>query len=72
MYQLTQTPAILRTTDGTHIPDDPANTDYADYLQWLEDGNTPMSAPVLPLPVVETPALNLAALEARVRKLEAR
>jgi hypothetical protein len=26
------------------IPFDPANTDYQEYLKWLEDGNTPLPA----------------------------
>ena len=26
------------------IPFDPANTDYQQYLKWLEEGNTPQAA----------------------------
>ena len=44
-YQLTQGDTILRTTDGAFIPSDPANTDYAAFLAWLEEGNTPEPAP---------------------------
>ena len=50
MYQLTPAPAILRLSDGAHIPADPANTDYAAYLQWLSDGNDPAPAPAPPVP----------------------
>ena len=48
MYQLTNATAILRLADSASIPADPANADYAKYLQWLADGNTP-------LPYVEPP-----------------
>ena len=39
---------ILRITDETFIPPDPANTDYAAYLAWVEEGNTPEPAPAPP------------------------
>ena len=32
---------VLRS-DGWSIPFDPANTDYQEYLRWLEAGNTPI------------------------------
>ena len=44
-YQLTTSNMILRITDETFIPPDPANTDYAAYLAWVEEGNTPEPAP---------------------------
>ena len=37
-YQLTATDSVIRTEDGACIPADPANRDYAEYLQWVEDG----------------------------------
>jgi hypothetical protein len=41
-YQLTATESsVIRTEDGACIPNDPANRDYAEYLQWVEDGGVP-------------------------------
>ena len=34
----------VRRSDGWGIPFDPANTDYQQYLKWLEEGNTPLPA----------------------------
>lgn len=43
MYQLTPTgSSILRLSDNAYIPPDPANTDYAAYLDWLVEGNVPL------------------------------
>jgi hypothetical protein len=48
----------LRT--DAFIPPDPANTDYAAYLAWVEEGNTPEPAPIPEPPVELTPAEKLA------------
>lgn len=48
-YKLTNSSSIVRIEDGACIPSDPANTDYAAYLEWLAAGNTPDPAdPVVP------------------------
>ena len=50
MYQLLpdyigqQANCIKRIADNAFIPFDPANTDYQEYLKWLEAGNTPLPA----------------------------
>jgi hypothetical protein len=46
-YTLTASPeVVIRDEDQAHIPDDPGNRDYQDYLAWLDEGNTPYPAPV--------------------------
>ena len=49
-YQLTTGDTILRLTDNAFIPQDPGNRDYAEYLEWLDAGNTPEPAPPPPAP----------------------
>ena len=62
-YQLAKSPLddasgiMLLCNDGTilGIPPDPANTDYAAYLEWVEAGNTPEPAPAPePVPALTT------------------
>jgi len=51
MYQLIRSidsvapQVVVRTADGAFIPPDPANTDFAAYLAWLEEGNEPLPDP---------------------------
>lgn len=35
---------IVRTADNAFIPFAPDNTDYQQYLKWLDEGNTPLPA----------------------------
>ena len=56
MYKLyksfldTEPTAIFCAVDNSYIPIDPANTDYQEYLEWVEKGNTPEAADVPPDP----------------------
>jgi hypothetical protein len=52
MYKLTQSGCILRN-GGEFIPTDQANTDYAAYLTWLAEGNTPEPADVPAPPPIQ-------------------
>jgi hypothetical protein len=49
MYQLTDNATVIRISDGAFIPNDEANNDYAEYLEWIADGNTPQPY-VAPIP----------------------
>jgi hypothetical protein len=45
MYKQTkENLTVIRLSDNSFIPFDPANTDYIAYLKWLEEGNTPEPA----------------------------
>ena len=49
MYKLINNPysgaqVVLRLSDMAIIPFDPDNTDYQEYLRWLDLGNTPEPA----------------------------
>jgi len=54
-YTLTDQNAVIRHSDGALVPFAEANTDYAAYLKWLSEGNTPLPAPEPePAPVLTT------------------
>lgn len=62
MYQLTNTDIIFRS-DGAHIPPDPGNIDYAEYLAWLAAGNVPEPADPIPDPRIEEIKARLAKID---------
>jgi len=41
---LIESKVVCRLSDNAFIPFDEANTDYQEYLKWLEEGNTPLPA----------------------------
>jgi hypothetical protein len=62
--------AIQRLSDNASIPFDPANTDYAAYLEWVEAGNTPEPAPEPVAPVELTTEQKLEAAGLTVAELK--
>ena len=39
-----ETNHVQRKSDNAFIPFDPDNTDYQEYLKWLDEGNEPQPA----------------------------
>jgi len=70
MYQLTSGDTIVRLTDNAFIPPDPANTDYQQYLKWLEEGNTPLPPDPIPEPEPLTAQQKLEAAGLTVEELK--
>ena len=70
MYKLTNNTSIIRIEDNACIPNDTANTDYAQYLIWLSEGNTPDPADPIPEPVELTPQQKLASAGLTVDELK--
>jgi hypothetical protein len=61
---------IIRLSDKAFIPPDPANTDYAAYLEWINAGNIPEPAPEPLAPIELTLAEKLAASGLTVEELK--
>jgi hypothetical protein len=73
-YKLTAFDTVIRTADGANIPPDPANADYAKYLQWVHDGGIadPYVAPPPPIESVPHVTLMLWHHENRLRHIESK
>ena len=41
---LIEAKVVCRLSDNAFIPFELTNTDYQEYLKWLEEGNTPLPA----------------------------
>lgn len=64
---------IIRDADGAHIPFDPDNMDYQDYLAWLAEGNEPKPPPGLPMPPIgEIPPPDIHEINAQVQDIDQR
>ena len=69
-YQLSHGGCIIRTTDNAFIPPDPANTDYQQYLVWLEEGNEPLPPDPEPTPEPLTAQQKLEAAGLSIEELK--
>lgn len=63
MYKLTSTNTVIRIADGAFIPPDPANVDYAVYMEWIAEGNAPEPADPPPNPRKEEIRARLAQID---------
>ncbi|QPX47968.1 hypothetical protein PQC13_gp003 [Synechococcus phage S-SRM01] len=58
-YKLTHSTSIIDISRNAAIPADPDNTDYQEYLRWLEEGNEPLPPDPIPEPEPLTPQQKL-------------
>jgi hypothetical protein len=76
VYKLTNSSSILRIADQAWIPADSQNADYAKYLEWIAEGNTPdpIDAPIVPdqgsiPPTLVASALNIVVANSDIRSI---
>jgi len=69
-YQLTNSTTIKRLSDNAFIPQDPANTDYQQYLEWIAQGNEPLPPDPIPEPEPLTAQQKLEAAGLTVEELK--
>ncbi len=70
MYQLIEI-GVKRLSDGAHIPRDPMNRDYEEFLAWEAKGNKPQAADPPPKPQARFDVkAEIATLKKRVKALE--
>ena len=48
MFRIINSESVLRISDGVYIPFDIANADYQEYKKWIDEGNAPEPAELLP------------------------
>jgi hypothetical protein len=59
MYKINSANTILRLSDNAVIPDDTSNKDYREYLEWLDEGNTPLPEDPAPEPEIQCSAYQI-------------
>lgn len=64
MYMTLSTGAVCRLSDNAVIPADPCNGDYAEFLAWADQGNTPINEPG------GTNTVRITAIEARLAEID--
>jgi hypothetical protein len=58
MYKLSGS-GVVRLIDAAYIPEDTGNKDYREYLEWLDEGNTPLPADSAPEPEIQCSAYQI-------------
>jgi hypothetical protein len=69
-YKLTNGNSVIRLIDYASIPFDPENTDYQQYLLWLEEGNEPLPPDPIPEPEPLTAQQKLEAAGLSIEELK--